>query len=79
MNKTMYEPRPRYVVEIGESVMTIPGRIEFAGWVFHHAFSSMADAQACADGAAEDHQYVRVIDRESTGMDFVKLFAGSNE
>lgn len=61
----VYEPKPRYVVETADVVSF--GSDEHPGaWNFHYAFERLDDAMAMADRLAEEHQYVRVIDRHAT-------------
>lgn len=67
MGKTIYEPRPRYVVEWGRYVETLTGQVMPSGWEFRRAFASLDDARAFADLEAGEHLFVRVVDREADG------------
>lgn len=60
---TVYEPRPRYVVEVANSISNIVGHRMVGAWNFSYAYLHLSDAQAMAERLAEENEYVRVIDR----------------
>lgn len=71
MSKTIYEPKPRYLVESGEGSYVqkepdwvAPPELTAIHWSFDKAFNQEKDAISYADRMAEDHEFVRVIDRE---------------
>lgn len=63
MTTTVYEPKPRYVVEVANSINDYAGRRHQGAWNFAYAYDALTDAEAMADRLAEDNEYVRVIDR----------------
>lgn len=63
MSVTVYKPVPRYVVETAETFDTPTGQRFPGAWNFAFAFYDATDARAAADRLAEEHEYVRVIDR----------------
>lgn len=73
MSETIYEPKPRYEVQRGEAEY-IEGfdatkgiyakTLTTTSWSFDKAFNLKSDAITYADRMAEDHEFVRVIDRE---------------
>lgn len=70
MSKTIYEPKPRYEVQVGEAeYIWEPHNQEniLTGmcWSFDRAFTMEHDAITYANLMAEDHEFVRVIDREA--------------
>ena len=70
MSKTIYEPKPRYEVQVGEAeYIWEPHNQEniltSMCWSFDRAFTMEHDAITYANLMAEDHEFVRVIDREA--------------
>ena len=70
MSKTIYEPKPRYEVQVGEAeYIWEPHNQEniltSMYWSFDRAFTMEHDAITYANLMAEDHEFVRVIDREA--------------
>lgn len=70
MSKTIYEPKRRYEVQVGEAeYIWEPHNREniLTGmcWSFDRAFTMEHDAITYANLMAEDHEFVRVIDREA--------------
>lgn len=63
MSKVIYEPSPRYVVEVANTVSGYGGHRHQGAWNFEHAFALASDAGALAKRLAEDNEFVRVIDR----------------
>lgn len=63
MSKVIYEPAPRFVVEVANTVSHIRGERMQGAWNFEHAFALASDAEALAKRLAEDNEFVRVIDR----------------
>lgn len=70
MSKTIYETKRRYEVQQGEAEYIgeshnqeriLTGRC----WSFDRAFNMEHDAITYANLMAEDHEFVRVIDREA--------------
>lgn len=59
----VFEPRPRYIVEVGEEEKVFGGELIEVVWSFYRAFEDLADAEACAVGEAKSEPFVRVIDR----------------
>ena len=71
MSKIIYQPRISFEVQIGEGnyVQKLPQweadpELTHVTWRFSAAFNQKDDASAYADRMAEDHEFVRVIDRE---------------
>lgn len=73
MSETIYEPKPRYEVQLGEASYleefdasngTYVKTCTTTYWNFDAAFNQKKDAISYADRLAEDNEYVRVIDRE---------------
>ena len=74
MSKTIYEPKPRYEVQVGEAEYiegfdATKGKYETSltgmCWSFDRAFTMEHDAITYAKLMAEDQEFVRVIDREA--------------
>ena len=70
MSKTIYEPKRRYEVQQGEAEYTWESHNQeriLTGmcWSFDRAFTMEHDAITYAKLMAEDHEFVRVIDREA--------------
>lgn len=63
MTTIVHEPKPRYVVEVANSISDYAGRRLQGAWNFAYAYDALTDAEAMADRMAEDNEYVRVIDR----------------
>lgn len=68
MSDVVVVVRPRYVVEVGEVTLlgdmcgTVVG--ESWSWSFRFAFDALDDAEAAARRLAEEHEHVRIVDRE---------------
>ena len=70
MSKTIYETKRRYEVQQGEAEYIWESRNQertLTGmcWSFDRAFAMEHDAITYANLMAEDHEFVRVIDREA--------------
>ena len=70
MSKTIYEPKPRYEVQVVEAeYIWEPHNQEniLTGmcWSFDRTFTIKHDAITYAKLMAKDHEFVRVIDREA--------------
>jgi hypothetical protein len=66
MVATTYEPKPRYVVEVANTISySVSGARHAGAWEFRYAFEQEMDAYAAADRLAEEHEFVRVIDRRT--------------
>ncbi|WP_053387673.1 hypothetical protein [Leucobacter japonicus] len=63
MSKDLGHFSRRYAVEIGSQAY-IGMEPTYVDWAFDRGFKSLSDAEAYADRAAEDNEFVRVIDRE---------------
>lgn len=70
MSKTIYETKRRYEVQQGEAEYTWDYHnreriLTGMCWSFDRAFTMEHDAITYANLMAEDHEFVRVIDREA--------------
>lgn len=67
--RTVYEPRPRFIVEIADYVSRQSGVHEPTHWAFEEAFETLEEAKGSADYHARMNRFVRVIEKGSTDED----------
>lgn len=68
MTKTVYEPRPRFVVQVGDVVRSrVDGTTHAMSWEFETAFDGIQMAKDRADLLARNTPHVRVVDRGEEG------------
>lgn len=64
MSKDLGHFSRRYAVEIGRQAYIGMERT-YVEWEFKRGFKRLSDAEVYADRAAEDEEFVRVVDREA--------------
>lgn len=67
--RVVAEYKNRYMVQTGQIARALGGRSSWVEWEWAKAFREEADALAYAARIAEDHPYVRVLDREGDDDD----------
>lgn len=66
MSKVIAEPRPRYVVEMANTISPYGGGRYVGTWNFACAYDALSDAESMAARMAEDNEFVRIVDRQET-------------
>lgn len=64
-NTIIFEPKPRYIIEIGDTVSFLTGGRAAGAWNFHAGTDDEAIAKSMAYQLAKEHEYVRVIERSA--------------
>lgn len=61
----VYAPKPRYAVEVANTISKITGGRMQGAWDYRFGFHNLDDAVSAADRLAEEHEFVRVVDRNA--------------